>query len=327
MIGDTEARYDDVGSNVIPEQAKAEETDTPRSESSVGGAGADGISRAEHTREWATEKESEERKYWEESPPPPEEELAPESLEIREAELRFMETLAPLLGRSPRALKRFVNVYRLIKARLTPSEWRVFLQPRAGLADYRAVLFLLAVDTGAPMVARALFAALREVAPAGDLVNPTPAELIAALERDYDVARAAEWARVRPWLASPGGVFRPGDTKRLARWAARVSPFSFHSSRADTAPRPASRASRFTVTAGSTRVRRDPDAAEPVPGSPLPRGTLVQALEERGGWKRVVVQGEVNGVTGITGWVNARYLQPAIPALKIVNAAPAAAEL
>src|SRR5205823_5849171 len=41
-----------------------------------------------------------------------------ESLEILKAELEYITKLAPVLGRSPRALKRFVNVYRLIKVGL-----------------------------------------------------------------------------------------------------------------------------------------------------------------------------------------------------------------
>lgn len=51
-----------------------------------------------------------------------------ENLDVREIELQTIDDLSPLLGRSPRALKRFVNVYRLIKARLTPLEHNAFMR-------------------------------------------------------------------------------------------------------------------------------------------------------------------------------------------------------
>jgi N-acetylmuramoyl-L-alanine amidase len=68
----------------------------------------------------------------------------------------------------------------------------------------------------------------------------------------------------------------------------------------------------FTV--GTTlNVRGGPDGgAAPVPGSPLPAGAIVEGLEDQGDWKRVAVQGTVNGRAGIVGWVAARFLQPAV---------------
>lgn len=70
----------------------------------------------------------------------------------------------------------------------------------------------------------------------------------------------------------------------------------------------------FTVTASGLNIRSGPDAAQPVvPGSPLPGGTVVEGLEDQGGWKRVVVPSPVNGVNGVTGWVSARYLQATAP--------------
>ncbi len=68
----------------------------------------------------------------------------------------------------------------------------------------------------------------------------------------------------------------------------------------------------FTV-GGHLNVRGGPGAGEAlVAGSPLPVGTVVEGLADEGGWKRVAVQGTVNGRSGITGWVAARFLQPAV---------------
>lgn len=75
----------------------------------------------------------------------------------------------------------------------------------------------------------------------------------------------------------------------------------------DGVPAPApSVPARFKVTAATLNVRSGPATTRPtVPGSPLGVGTLVEALEDQGGWKRVVEPG-----SGVTGWVSARYLQP-----------------
>ncbi|HEX8692624.1 MAG TPA: SH3 domain-containing protein [Longimicrobium sp.] len=80
-------------------------------------------------------------------------------------------------------------------------------------------------------------------------------------------------------------------------------------------PAPQSATGLFTVTVSSLNVRSGPGASNPtVAGSPVPGGTVVEALEEQGGWKRVAVQGTVNGVSGVTGWVSAAFLQPAASA-------------
>jgi len=68
----------------------------------------------------------------------------------------------------------------------------------------------------------------------------------------------------------------------------------------------------FTATT-TLNIRSGPSGGDaPVAGSPLPAGTVVEGLQDQGDWKRVSVQGTVNGRTGITGWVSAKYLQPAV---------------
>ena len=167
--------------------------------------------------------------------------------------------LAPLLGRSPRALKRFVNVYRLIKARLTPHERQVFLGSDA-LPDYVAVLFLLAVDTGAPSAAPAVFAAIRDLsapsffrvpeemrlAHADVLSNHssgaprTLTDLVKRLDSDPGLRGNADWARVRHWLVIDQDSYRlANDLGRLGRWVPRVSRYSFNTGRLERPHAPA----------------------------------------------------------------------------------------
>ena len=75
-----------------------------------------------------------------------------------------------MLGRSPRALKRFVNLYRLIKAGLTTAEHNAFVRhSQDALGGFEAVLFLLAIDTGLPRVSRLVFDTLLEMKETGDL--------------------------------------------------------------------------------------------------------------------------------------------------------------
>ena len=150
--------------------------------------------------------------------------LAPESLEIRESELAFMNALAPLLGRSPRALKRFVNVYRLIKAGLSAHERRGFVPDDGGAGDCQCVLFLLAVDTGAPKEASGVFRAIRAGYP--------PQKSDNAPQRLDQLVQDAPLTGT--WLAKHVSEYpQLNDAVRLARWIPRVSRFSFHTGRVD----------------------------------------------------------------------------------------------
>jgi len=86
--------------------------------------------------------------------------LKPEGLDIQTIELQFMDELRGLLGQTPRSVKRFVNVYRLIKA-VSLDQPSKFVDERPD-ADFKLVLFLLAVLTGLPAISREFFRLLRE---------------------------------------------------------------------------------------------------------------------------------------------------------------------
>jgi hypothetical protein len=68
----------------------------------------------------------------------------PESINLEEQESRAIARLAPLLTRSPRALKRYLNTYRLLKALVDPQ-------------DLPLARVLLAIATGRPAVGDRLF--------------------------------------------------------------------------------------------------------------------------------------------------------------------------
>ena len=57
-----------------------------------------------------------------------------------------MSAVAPLIGTTPRTVKRFVNTYRLLKGRAFDAV--AFDDRHEGLGDHEVVVFLLAVVTG-----------------------------------------------------------------------------------------------------------------------------------------------------------------------------------
>jgi hypothetical protein len=83
-----------------------------------------------------------------------------ESLKITPAELEFMDQVAPLMPRTPRSVKRFVNIYRLYKAALSPQAFARFVGTPDRPGNFRAVQVLLALVTGTPRFAQRVFGEL-----------------------------------------------------------------------------------------------------------------------------------------------------------------------
>ena len=152
-----------------------------------------------------------------------------------------MLAVAPLVGTTPRTVKRFVNTYRLLKARADdPAE---FGRLQGSIGDHEVVAFLLAVVTGRPTVYQRLLpalvcapdrqtlqpvlAALAPPAPSPPLPDP-PSPLAP------DPAGAADPALgdVLSWLARyPRYANAPAH--RYAKWAMKVARFSFTPTTAD----------------------------------------------------------------------------------------------
>jgi hypothetical protein len=125
--------------------------------------------------------------------------LRPRQLEITRQELDYIAGLAPLV-RSPRAAKRLINLYRLLRARLQGDELTAFLEgPEPG---YRAALTLLAIMAG-PTDNSRLFRAI-ETATAHatwhgllsdlpDLDTPELQQLISAKQVPSDITTYQSW--------------------------------------------------------------------------------------------------------------------------------------
>jgi hypothetical protein len=133
------------------------------------------------------------------------------ALSVTPDELTYLDELAPLLGDTPRSIKRFVNVYQLLCALPVPHD--------VGSPLYeRAAAFLLALTDGLPD----LFDALR-----GELEKQTPGQTLAtavnAVRTQFSPAEMAhydEWAKHHPDVAN-------ASVERLSEPVRRVHRFSF----------------------------------------------------------------------------------------------------
>lgn len=134
---------------------------------------------------------------------------------ISGAEAAAMSAVAPLVGTTPRAVKRFVNTYRLLKARsVDPQAFDSRGEgPDGALGDHEVVAFLLAVVTGlrvgAELVLSAFIAASPE-ASAEQAVRGLPAEAEAVLA----------------WFAAHQR-YADAPAERYAGWAREVARYSF----------------------------------------------------------------------------------------------------
>jgi N-acetyl-anhydromuramyl-L-alanine amidase AmpD len=113
----------------------------------------------------------------------------------------------------------------------------------------------------------------------------------------------------------PGPAFPMEEFRRKLGFAYRLkwnSPYASSPTAGDghavevRAPKPL-----FTVETDALNVRMEPGLDQPtVNGSPLPQGAVVEQLDVRGAWRRVVAREPVNGVAHVTGWVTRAALEP-----------------
>ena len=158
-----------------------------------------------------------------------------------------MEILAPIISRSPRAIKRFVNIYRLIKTMLPEHKLRHFLADSDSLSPYKAVMLLLAVITGTPHISRRFFQVLnRSDELLRDKIDQEPdinglVVLLDQLSEEkgstaLNQAQRIELARLEAWSAGAdhGAVrWNLHDLSEMALLAESVARYSFRIDLAD----------------------------------------------------------------------------------------------
>jgi len=96
----------------------------------------------------------------------------PDPLQIFPEEAKFVDDIAELLSDRPRALKRFVNTYRLLKASLPDVERTTFVTAEPS-SPHRVCLIQLAFFTSHPRLASDLVARLKPGAP-NTVYTPQP---------------------------------------------------------------------------------------------------------------------------------------------------------
>lgn len=158
-------------------------------------------------------------------------ELNPPGLEISDTEAAFLGELGELLSPSPRAIKRFVNTYRLINVGIARNGAP---ESDEGPHECEIRMLLLAILVAMPELSRVLQKVLREPPPG--VLDPS---LVAHIEehfrasvsvrsRELGLAREA-WARVKDWIdAHEDAGWRDVPAGRFARWLDPVGWYTFN---------------------------------------------------------------------------------------------------
>jgi WD40 repeat protein len=145
--------------------------------------------------------------------------LRPPGLQVSQPEVEFLAGLGRLVP-NPRAAKRMVNIYRLVRIGIPDADLVAFIGNQDG-GPYQTVQVLLAILTGSPSYASEVFRALLNAADEDDVVAVVEA---AGTSRDNHQIRriGQEIARLR----SETGLSI--TIPECRRWSATLARFSFH---------------------------------------------------------------------------------------------------
>jgi KAP-like P-loop domain-containing protein/caspase domain-containing protein/WD40 domain-containing protein len=159
---------------------------------------------------------------------PPTTNLSGRQLQLTEPELAFLARLSPLI-RTPRATKRLVNVYRLLRAPLGETELSQLLGDADTAPEHPAVLLLLTIVTGFPDPAQAVIGGLLE-APGG-----TWPEFLGRLRAQRHAAAdhpgALRWKAFFDAYDHLDLTGMPEPIEIYERWAPRAARYSFRTGR------------------------------------------------------------------------------------------------
>ncbi len=142
--------------------------------------------------------------------------ISTRAMSMSPAELEYIKRLGTLVGRSPRAVKRFINLYRILKSSNPGARIAGFADPQG---DFRTPLLLLAIICGHPKSAEALFLRLRAC--------PGEQSLSQALATIHDEHDISNWQG----LYQPLIQFAQGEPSlqvaQLNRWIPDTTRFSY----------------------------------------------------------------------------------------------------
>jgi kumamolisin len=163
--------------------------------------------------------------------------LTPSALIIGDHELAYAEKLARLIP-TPRAAKRFINLYRLLKVGLNEEETTSLAGDNSTPGEYQVALLLLAVMVGAPAEADTIFRIVRSDrldswAEVVDELRPQPwdgptaAEYHSRAAGQLSASSATRWHRLCQILDEVGTPATAQGLAPFQSWADRVGRYSF----------------------------------------------------------------------------------------------------
>lgn len=145
-----------------------------------------------------------------------------ESLAIKPWEAKFAERLYALIP-TPRAAKRFSNIYRILKAPVRREHLSQFEGSAEVPGDFQIPMLLLAILIGAPSESALLFPKLLQHAAEGnDMAEALQQFKILGLESSTTFIALEE--KIQPIIAESGF---PSSSEVFLEWIPRVSRFSF----------------------------------------------------------------------------------------------------
>ncbi len=143
-----------------------------------------------------------------------------EALLLTDGERRALIAAASAVGISPRRAKRFANLYRVLKASLSPIERRTFVLENGRDGSFNTAMALLAASTGAPNATARLLTLLERMGDTWPAGEPSPATLV-----DVPPDEQQAWKVIL--MALPQMPFSPSDLTELRFWAPRIRRFCF----------------------------------------------------------------------------------------------------
>jgi hypothetical protein len=156
--------------------------------------------------------------------PPAMQQVPVEALALTNGERHNLIALAATVGISPRRAKRFANLYRLLKASLSPAERRGFVMENGRDGSFATAMALLAATTGAPIAAARLLAAAGRTGngeQSAEAVIGSLLDEVAVPPHERDTWRnICEALAQRPYADS--------DLDELRHWAPRIHRFCFN---------------------------------------------------------------------------------------------------
>ncbi len=166
--------------------------------------------------------------------------LNPTNLKITEDELKCLQYLFPLLA-SPRITKRLINIYRLIRATLTPPQIEKLRGGTEDPGSYPGLLLLLAIVVGFPTLSSVILKQLKQRKTDDFWTEGLPGMTPKPLERNkslhnnhwkesFPKPEANEWLRLQNGLHTFQKVSQLSpETNQLRQWIPTVARYSFHS--------------------------------------------------------------------------------------------------